>query len=341
MQALTEELRNDVELEQIAEAHQRTVGAIRSRVARLIPNATEWQGEPVPPTPKPRLRWLRQRLQRGDYHWPQVLAANGYPLPPALAGRVGDEAAEAPGEESGLAGQSRVGESWNEAEYRQLIQELRDGLDLLEIARGHGRSISAIRAQAGRMVPEDADCDTTGAARLNWLREQVLAAEDYDWLTPLRNNSGSQIWTEADDALLRRAWESYQPLSEVAAQLGRSEVVVLRRLIVLKLGTGVVDITNRLGCAPNGTLEKQRLLALHAAETLVHLLLGTDEAGRPVHVSVHSSPPTAARAAEGADDARREKGLPPLQWTLGPRQVDQKHLPAMKPLNGDGTTATV
>src|SRR4051794_2401422 len=136
--------------------------------------------------------------------------------------------------ESSLPNLRRAGEPWSDDEDESLVQELRDGLALDDIAEIHGRTAGAIRSRASCMVPDDKQHPTSRKARIDFLREQ-LAVGDYDWRTPLRSRASRSAWSPAEDDQLRRGWKTRTRLVELTETTRRSEVMVVRRLLQLGL----------------------------------------------------------------------------------------------------------
>ena len=219
-----------------------------------------------------------------------------------------------------------AGATWTEAQCTQLVSELRAGLLWLDIAANLERGASAIRTQAARMVPADAVAEGSKARRADWLREQLLTDANYDWRTPLRANTDGALWLEDDDAQLRAGWHAGTALAQLARQFDCSEAQVVRRLVVLRLAAGTVDVVDRLGCTPGGAVETRYLLATDAASAHLHVLIGSEQAdGAAVHVSVHTSTTAAAERAAKVDQMRARAGQTPLHWSSGERRVDLAH----------------
>ncbi len=67
-----------------------------------------------------------------------------------------DLPSETPAEEQGtVVPLSRLGESWSAAEYAQLIEEIRSGLTVDEIAQTYGRPAGGITAACNRLLPTE------------------------------------------------------------------------------------------------------------------------------------------------------------------------------------------
>ena len=297
-----------------------------------------------------------QQLQKGDYPWVEVLAyktgkssqapvtlsADGGLRPDTDAEAVenieveGAEDADAQARDLRSVDQApqvavrstlkHAGATWTEAQCTQLVSDLRAGLLWPDIAARLERASSAVRTQAARMVPADAVAGGSKAQRVDWLREQLTTDTDYDWRTPLRANTDGALWLEDDDAQLRAGWQAGTALAQLARQFDCSEEQVVRRLVVLRLAAGVVDVVDRLGCTPGGAVETRYLLATDASSAHLQILIGSEKAGgAAMHVSVHTSTTAAAERAAKVDQMRARAGLTPLHWSSGERRVDLAH----------------
>ncbi|WP_329491375.1 hypothetical protein OG618_33535 [Kitasatospora sp. NBC_01246] len=95
---------------------------------------------------------------------------------------------------------SRQGRAWSDEETGRLVDGVREGFDLSELAGRHGRTTGAIGARLARLVPEaelpeaelveDSPASgggpvsgvaLVGSAELEWLRARLAADPDYPW----------------------------------------------------------------------------------------------------------------------------------------------------------------
>lgn len=151
---------------------------------------------------------------------------------------------------------------WTREEETRLVQELRDGLTVDDIATAHQRSPMAILARASRMTPDelpdglagdDVQAQTrslagsrtgalTRAQRTEWLREQLHTNPAYDWAAHLGQTRRRRyaevrshaprtgaIWTAEEDTQVLAATAAGVPTTELAAQLQRSPKSTARR----------------------------------------------------------------------------------------------------------------
>jgi hypothetical protein len=209
-----------------------------------------------------------------------------------------------------------AGGAWSDDEDETLVQELRDGLDLADIAELHGRSVGAVRSRASLMVPNDEDRPRSQKARVESLRE-YLAAGEHDWRTPLHVRTKRFAWTPEEERLIREAWEGRTPLVELADALRRSEPMLVRRLRELGLARDLLEIVDRLGCDPNGPLALRVAIQRGDTGPLISVLLGVDEDGRTIHVSLHES----EQAAHTLSTAIQEHDDQVVRWQTIDRQI--------------------
>lgn len=79
---------------------------------------------------------------------------------------------------------ARRGEGWTDDDHERLIEAIRGGLDLGEVADRLQRSRGSIRSRARRLVPGGAS--SAGRHAFEALRTAVLADPAYDWKTHLQ-----------------------------------------------------------------------------------------------------------------------------------------------------------
>jgi predicted transcriptional regulator len=121
-----------------------------------------------------------------------------------------------------------AGRSWSESEITQLLDDVRSGVRLMEIARIHSRSRGAILERLVQLGFYESRDDARAAIE-NGLRNPTA----WDTLKKERPRAG-RIWThEEDKALLRAADEGKAP-DEIAQELGRGEFSVQVRLAKLR-----------------------------------------------------------------------------------------------------------
>ncbi len=131
--------------------------------------------------------------------------------------------------------------------------------------------------------------------------------------------AGRRLCQPEDDHLqLRLAWQQRTPLPALAQLFELPETLIVRALVRLGLATGVVKVTDRLGCTPGSLVAVRRQLALDSAAATVHVFVIAVGA-EVLHVSVH---PTVQDARAAADDARQERDShTPVGVTIASRLV--------------------
>lgn len=147
----------------------------------------------------------------------------------------------------------RAGAPWTTAEDERLVRGLLDGLTVDDLAHAHGRTVGAVAARLSHMVPGPSDPDNADvtsepavprgrAKRVEWLREELIAAPGYDWRAQLTHTLGAyeRPWTPEEDARVTHAWETAERLEDVSAAVGVEGHLVVRRLIQLGLAADFV-----------------------------------------------------------------------------------------------------
>ncbi|MGW2410454.1 hypothetical protein ACWCXK_39025 [Streptomyces sp. NPDC001739] len=163
----------------------------------------------------------------------------------------------------------RSGERWSAAEYAQLARELGSGQDsdIEAIPEADGRTVSAIRSAAARMISADEKVPHRAAHR--WVAERL--AEGYDWESVLRSrllDDGIRYWSAEDDAAFTEAWTARCPLPELARRFQCGERAVAEQMMRLGLADTLIEVVNRLGAEPGGTLELRRVVV--SADAVSH-----------------------------------------------------------------------
>ncbi|MGI4894308.1 MAG: hypothetical protein ACRYF3_04240 [Janthinobacterium lividum] len=134
---------------------------------------------------------------------------------------------------------------WTPAEENQLAQELRDGLTVEDIADAHSRTVGAILARAAKMVPIDVESSGRDA-RVEWLREELLANPAYDWndavsaartrrrdTARVRAPRTGRHWSKDEDAQILDTLRRGAALDDLALHLQRSPYNLSRRIKAL------------------------------------------------------------------------------------------------------------
>lgn len=191
----------------------------------------------------------------------------------------------------------RSGAPWSDSEHELLVDGLRNGLVLEDIAAQLGRSLKAVHGRLLYLVP--AQAQVAAREREQWLREQ-LALTGVDWQAVIREHYRSRgwtYWTQHDEQALLDAWQRHTPLAEVAAQFATSELATAKALIQQNLATDLAAVAARLGTSSGSTLDLRLRLAADRAAAAVWVLVidgATDaDPAQPLphrrHLSVHAS----------------------------------------------------
>ena len=234
----------------------------------------------------------------------------------------------------------RANEKWNESEYSRLVEMLRDGLPVEDIAAQLGRGVDAVASRCQLLLPPGGRA-RRGEADLV-LRAYLAGDPDYDWRAGLReeaNRRGRFYWDTAADTVLRDGWDRARPMAELVTATGASELEVAARLVELDLATSTIEVAGRLGCEPGATLDVRVRMAADRAAAAVWVLVadglrGTERA-TPLdrehtpkayrHVSLHARPEDARQALDRLLTGHTDRGgsTEEVSVTLAQRTVGE------------------
>ncbi|MFJ9371397.1 hypothetical protein ACIRRA_44335 [Nocardia sp. NPDC101769] len=219
-------------------------------------------------------------------------------------------------------------ELWTDERNVELVEMLRAGLELAEIAERAGRSTSAVLGQLRKLIPLGYRVRQGGTEEMV---RQLLASPAYDWRAPLRaraDRANQVYWDQQMNELLRQGWEQARSLQEITETLGASELDVARQLMRLGLAENCRETVERLGCDPAGTLAGRLRLAEDRAGAAVWVLVVDDARGTPRipvgvgearrgrrHVSVHLDYDTADLTLDDILRAHTDTGADPGEVT--------------------------
>jgi hypothetical protein len=239
----------------------------------------------------------------------------------------------------------RARDAWSDAENMRLVEGIRQGLSVVELAAAHRRSRRAISRQVEGYLP--AGVKLGGVAAVEWLRTQLARDAGYDWRGPLRARRRT-YWSVEDDAELRAGWDARTDLPLVARELGVSEMAAHRRLVRLRLSDGEAATVARMGCTAGSMLEarsrRQRgeelvaltlllisgVPAVHGTPGYQLSLCSSREAG---HAEVHKLTEELRERYRRGDAGMA--GSRELSWLLGVRRVDRGPDMELGPDEGD------
>lgn len=213
---------------------------------------------------------------------------------------------------------------WMLEDYETLTRVLRDGSVDDALAVTVGRSLTAIRSAAKRLLPP---AEGTGRRRSNLLAlREALIDPDYPWETHLRDSyaaEGKTLWSADTERVLIDAYQaSGPPLPEIAAHLGVSQDAAARHLLARGVAPDYVTIEERLHPSPDTDAAARARLARADATTAVLVELVTSHSGRVVHVAIHPGGESPDRIIAAAASA-----FPGLRLTLAPRTLGENEGP--------------
>ncbi|MGW4095040.1 hypothetical protein [Nocardia sp. NPDC004750] len=155
----------------------------------------------------------------------------------------------------------RAYELWTDERNIELVELLRTGMPVEQIAARAGRSVAAIRGQCRKLLPPHVRVsDSTAVPTLRTL----LGSPDFDWRESLRERhrrARSLYWDTEMTIQLRQAWTDARPLPEIREEFDASEIEVARQLMRLDLTENMREVADHLGCDPAGTLARRLRLA--------------------------------------------------------------------------------
>ncbi|WP_201298317.1 hypothetical protein [Nocardia sp. CY41] len=167
----------------------------------------------------------------------------------------------------------RAYELWTDERNIELVELLRSGLPVEQIAERAGRSVCAIRGQCRKLLPPH--YRITAATVVPTLR-MLLATPDFDWRESLRERhrrARSVYWDTEMTTGLRQAWTRARPLPEICEEFDASEIEVARQLMRLDLAENMREVADHLGCDPAGTLAGRLRVAADRTTAAVWVLI--------------------------------------------------------------------
>ncbi|WP_280467127.1 hypothetical protein [Nocardia cyriacigeorgica] len=183
----------------------------------------------------------------------------------------------------------RAGKPWLTAECRHLVEQVRAGKSVMELAAQFGRTDTAIRARCHMLLPPERRAE----ANSKRLAVQLLSIElqndpGYDWEQHLRAHAaaaGKLYWSEAMDAALLEGWQQGASWDDLVAATGATEREITQRLKRRGLVASGQEIADRIG--PIG------YRSTHADQTgappaPLWVLAVWGLRGEPPHVSLHT-----------------------------------------------------
>lgn len=170
----------------------------------------------------------------------------------------------------------RKGQYWTVGDYEVLVDGVQGGRLLEDLAGEVGRSLGAVAARLRWLIPSEEPVPRRRADRELWLREQLNAAEGYDWFGVLREHyaaHGTHLWTAAEDEQLRAAWYQRRGLPELVEQFGVGELTVALRCVQLGLAGELPSVVTQVGATPGGVVDVRARLAAERAAAAVWVVV--------------------------------------------------------------------
>ncbi|MGW4071399.1 hypothetical protein [Nocardia grenadensis] len=184
---------------------------------------------------------------------------------------------------------TRAGQPWLTAECRRLVEQVRAGRSVMELAAEFGRTDGAIQARCHMLLPPERRAE----ANSKRLAVQLLGIElhsdpDYDWERHLRAHAtaaGRLYWSEAMDSALLEGWQRGASWDELVAATGAAEREVAQRLKRRGIVASQREIFDRVG--PIG-YSRTRADATDLEPSPLWVLVISGLHGQPPHVSIHT-----------------------------------------------------
>jgi hypothetical protein len=184
---------------------------------------------------------------------------------------------------------ARAGQPWLTAECRRLVEQVRAGKSVMELAAEFGRTDGAILARCHMLLPPERRAE----ANSKRLAVQLLGIElhsdpDYDWEQHLRAHAtaaGRLYWSEAMDSALLEGWQRGASWEELTAATGAEDREVAQRLKRRGIVASQQEIFDRIG--PMG-YSRIRTEPTDLGPSPLWVLVISGLRGQPPHVSLHT-----------------------------------------------------
>jgi transposase-like protein len=200
-----------------------------------------------------------------------------------------------------------------------------------EIAERLQRGVDAVASHCQGLLPPGVRVPRRDAELV--LRAELEANPHYDWRAGLRaaaEERGTFYWDHKAEEVLRAGWRDRIPMAELVKTTKASEIEIARHLVALRLANNVVQVAERLGCAPDSTLDVRVRMATDRAAAAVWVLVvdgarsgerakELDRDNTPKvyrHVSVHASADLAEQHLVQLLIAHRNRGGTPEEVTV-------------------------
>lgn len=185
---------------------------------------------------------------------------------------------------------TRAGEPWLTAECRRLVEQVRAGKSVLELAAEFGRTDEAIRARCRMLLPpERRAARNSKRMAVVMLAEELRNDPEYDWEQQLiahATAAGTLYWSEAMDSALLEGWQRGASWDELIQATGVGEREMANRLKRRGLVASQQEVFDRLG--PVGTTRAHQTRPVDLDPAPVWVLVVSGLRGEPPHVSLHT-----------------------------------------------------
>ncbi|WP_157107487.1 hypothetical protein [Nocardia grenadensis] len=183
---------------------------------------------------------------------------------------------------------TRAGQPWTTAECRRLVEQVRAGKQVMELAAEFGRTDGAIRSRCHLLLPPERRAE----ANSKRLAVQLLGVElyndpEYDWEQHLRTHAAAAnrlYWSEAMDSALLEGWQREASWDELTAATSATEREVAQRLKRRGIVASQQEIFDRIG--PPGFSRRPEPADVGPSPLWVLVISGLR--GQPPHVSLHT-----------------------------------------------------
>ncbi|UUV32308.1 hypothetical protein NQK81_02315 [Amycolatopsis roodepoortensis] len=201
----------------------------------------------------------------------------------------------------------RAGAAWSPQDTATLLDGLRNGVPVDDLAETLQRTTSAIQARCKNMLPPDIQTTVLRAEADLVLRDRLATDPEFDPAANLDANLRRKWNTERDEILIQ-GWGNSRPMAELVAAVDATEIDIAGRCIRLGLAPDSLVVAERLGCVPDGGLDLRcRMMRDRTAASVWVLVI--DGLPDGLHISLHATPDdahahfAAVTAASAPDDA--------------------------------------
>ncbi|MFI1241053.1 hypothetical protein [Nocardia salmonicida] len=184
----------------------------------------------------------------------------------------------------------RAGEPWLTAECRRLVEQVRAGRSVLELAAEFGRTDEAIRSRCRMLLPpERRDARNSKRMAAVLLADELRSDPGYDWEQQLIAHAaaaGTLYWSEAMDTALLEGWRQGSSWDELIEATGAGERAMANRLKRRGLVQSQQEVFDRIG--PIGSTRAHRTVPVDLDPVPVWVLVVSGLRAQPPHVSLHT-----------------------------------------------------